>query len=45
MSQARQNHVMLLHTHKDRTDNINLLEVAKEFVSFNDRQIKIFGHF
>ena len=23
------NHVMLLHTHKDRTDNINLLEIAK----------------
>ena len=27
----------LLHTHKDRTDNINLLEIAKEFVSFNNR--------
>ena len=30
---------MLLHTHKDSTDNINLLEIAKEFVSFNDRRI------
>ena len=39
MMQERLNHVMLLHTHKDHTDNINLLEIAKEFVSFNDRQI------
>ena len=39
------NHVMLLHTHKDHTDNINLLEIAKEFVSFNDRRINLFGHF
>ena len=39
MTQERLNHVMLLHTHKDHTDNINLLEIAKEFVSFNNRQI------
>ena len=36
---------MRLHTHKDRTDNINLLEIAKEFTSFNDSQINFFGHF
>ena len=30
---------MLLHTHKDHTDNINILQIAKEFVSFNNRQI------
>ena len=24
MTQERQNHVIMLHTHKDRTDNINL---------------------
>ena len=34
MTQEQLNHVMLLHTHKDCTDNINLLEIAKEF---NDR--------
>ena len=34
MPQEQLNYVMLLHTHKDRTDNINLLEIAKEFVSF-----------
>ena len=38
---------MLLHTHKDHNiiDNINLLEIAKEFVSFNDRRINFFGRF
>ena len=36
---------MLLHTHKDRTDNINRLEIAKDFVSFNNRRINFFGHF
>ena len=39
MTQERLNHVMLLHTNKDHTDNINLLEIAKEFVSSNDRRI------
>ena len=39
MTQERLNHVMVLHTHKDHTDNINLLEIAKEFVSFNYRRI------
>ena len=29
MNQERLNHVMLLHTHKDHTDNIYLLEIAK----------------
>ena len=37
MIQEQLNHVMLLHTHKDHTNNINLLEIAKDFVSFNDK--------
>ena len=45
MTQEQLNHVMLLHTHKDHTDNINLLEIAKVFVSFNDRQINFLDHF
>ena len=45
MAQERLNHVMLLHTHKDHTDNINLLEIAKEFVSLNDRYDLIFWSF
>ena len=42
MTKERLNHVMLLHTYKDCIDNINLLEIAKEF---NDRRINLFGHF
>ena len=33
MSQKRLNHVVLLHTHKERTDALDLLTIAKEFVS------------
>ena len=46
MAEEQPNYVMLLHTHKDHTDNINLLEIAKEFVSFNNTKINfwvIFG--
>ena len=43
MTQEQLNYVMLLCTHKDHTDNINLLEIAKEFVSFNDRRISFWS--
>ena len=33
------------HTHKDRTDDIELTEITKEFVSFNERRVGFFGHF
>ena len=33
---------VVIHKHKDRTDNINLLEIAKEFVSFNDRKMSVY---
>ena len=45
MTQERLNHVIMLHTHKDRTDEIELTEIAKEFVSFNERRVGFFGHF
>ena len=45
MTQEWLNYVMVLHIRKDCTDNINLLEITKEFVSFNDRWINFFGHF
>ena len=31
MTQKQLNHVMLLHTHKDRTDKKNLLEIARVY--------------
>ena len=33
MTQSRLNHVMLLHIYEERTDNIDLTAIAKEFVS------------
>ena len=45
MTQPRLNHVMLLHIHKDTTDNIDLIVLAKEFISVNERRRTFFGQF
>lgn len=45
MSQERLNHVIILHTHKDCTDIINLEEIAEKFATFNDHRLHYFGHF
>lgn len=45
MTQSRLNHCLTLHQHKDYTDNLNLIAVAKEFVERHDERIKYFGHF
>ena len=33
MTQSRLNSIMLLHVHKDLTDQINLIDVANNFVN------------
>ena len=33
MSQPLLNYVMLLHAHKERTDSINVVQIARQFVS------------
>ena len=43
MSQCRLNNVLLLHCHKDMTDNINISDIAKAFISVNSRRKKHFG--
>ena len=43
MSQKRLNHVILTHTHKERTDLIDVLEIAELFISVNDRRRNYFG--
>ena len=45
MSQPRLDHIMLLHTHKERTDELDMLQVAKSFVSVNERRQLFFGSF
>lgn len=42
MTQKRLNHV-ILHTHKEQTDEIDLTDIAKKFVNCNDRRLSFFG--
>ena len=44
MSQPRLNHTMLLYIHKDRTDTINDISIAKQFIMENDRRRSFFGN-
>ena len=43
MSQKRLNHLILLHTHKDRTDLLEISDIACQFVSVNERRENYFG--
>ena len=45
MSQQRLNNLMVLHVHKDETDNLNLFDVAKNFIDVNNRRHLYFGSF
>ena len=45
MSQERLNHCLILHVHKGLTDDINLVSLANYFVSANEPQLRLFGHF
>ena len=45
MSQPRLNHTMLLHIHKEWTDELDLVERAKNFIAVNDRRRLYFGNF
>ena len=42
MSQPRLNHNYdaYYYVHKDRTDDINLEEIVRDFINVNDRKIK-----
>lgn len=44
MTQKRLNHVIPLNTHKEQLDEICIHDIAKEFVSRNERQIDYFGN-
>ena len=43
MTQERLNHVLLLHSHKSRTDQIDIKQIATSFISANDRRQMFFG--
>ncbi len=45
MSQERLNSLMILHVHKDHTDNMILSDVANDFISGRERWSNVFGKF
>jgi len=47
MGQQRLNNLMLLHVHKERTEQLNLTEIANEFVMHSEHRLRlrIFGKF
>ena len=44
-SNNRLNHLMILHAHKDKLDQLDLIKVANEFVDRIDSQKLVFGKF
>ena len=45
MTQEMLNNVMLIHCHKQKTDDIDLELIVKKFISANDRRKQFFGMF
>ena len=45
ITQAHLNHLMVTHVHKDRTENLNIVDIAEAFISLNDRWNAFLGHF
>jgi len=45
MIQTRLNSLMTLHIHTDRTDTLDLKEIANEFTARNERRRCVFGKF
>ena len=45
MTQKRLNNCLILHAHTDMTDNLNLLQIAKDFINRNEHRWAYFGSF
>ncbi len=45
MLQERLNSLMVIHVHKELTDNLNMKDVANEFVQISDRRLHVYGKF
>ena len=45
MGQERLNSLLVLHVHKDCTDNLNLKDIANDFVSGSDQRLSMYGKF
>ena len=45
MTAKRLNNCLLLHIHKELTDDLNLTDIADEFIIKHDEHKKYFGNF
>ena len=45
MTNKRTNNLLVLHIHKEKTDCLNLVDIAKQFVEVNERRRSYFGKF
>ena len=45
MGQERLNHLMLINIYKTEVEQLDLRQVANEFVASNDHRVRIFGMF
>ena len=45
MTEQRHNNCMLLHVHKDLTDDLDLFEIAKDFIIGREERNRYFGNF
>ena len=45
MTQQRLNHCFILHVHRQKTDSLDLPEIAEEFIQRNERKQAFFGKF
>ena len=45
MSEKRYSNLLVLNIHKEKTDNIDLIKLAREFALKNDRRLRYFGKF
>ena len=44
MSQQRMNNLLLVHIHKSRTDHLNLVDIANDFIVGSDHRKQVFGN-
>ena len=45
MAQMRLIHLMLIHVHKDKCENLQLLDLANDFVQTSEHRLSLFGKF
>ena len=45
MSQLRLNNLLVLHGHKDRTNELNIATCLNDFVEGNEHRLSVFGKF